>query len=162
MSTLHYELIDKYKEYKIVSTSTSTLHKKKYYIFDMVADSNVVMSGTHIVIGSYDTQKNIMTWGDLSNSLDRAMVNDIRKIRSILEKKLDGNYYADKDMNVLTTNEMMKFLTDVSDIIGKDIVISVSGSQNPHNVQGKSTNGKKGSIYHIHVITSIFSDNRYI
>lgn len=144
MSYLHHELINKYKTYEIISAD---VYLKKYnYLFNVIADSKIIIGGTHIVIGTYNTEKNIFIWADNSNVLDREIVKEIRDIRYELieSSKSDNNLkHAKEDIFIISTDEMMKMLNSISEVSQIDIIINI-----------------KNHIQHIHIIRKILVDNR--
>jgi hypothetical protein len=144
MSCLHYELVDKYKKYKIISEN---VYLKKYnYLFNVIVDSKIIIGGTHIILATYDTEKNIFMWADNSNVLDRVIVEEIRNIRYKLLESVKSNNnlkHAKKNILIMTTDEVMKLLSNISDVLQIDIIINI-----------------KNHIHHIHIIRKILSDNR--
>jgi hypothetical protein len=149
MSCLHYELVDKYKKYKIISAD---VYLKKYnYLFNVIADSKIIIGGTHIILATYDAKRNIFIWADNSNVLDRVILEEIRNIRyKLLESVKSNNVksnnifkYAKKNIVIMTTNEVMKLLSNISDVLQIDIIININNY-----------------LHHIHIIKKILSDNR--
>ena len=144
MSYLHHELINKYKKYEIISESVYL--KKHRYLFNIISNSKIIMGGIHIILGTYDFDKNIFIWADNSNILDRIVIKEIRNIRSkLLESYISDEYikYINKDIIVITSGDMMNMLSSISDVLQKDIIINFD---------------KKNQ--HIHIIQKILTDNR--
>ena len=148
MSSLHYELMNKYTKYEIISTDVRL--EKYNYLFNVIAslnsNSKIIIGGTHIVLGTYNTEKNIFAWADNSNVLDRGIVEEIRNIRSrLLESAKSDKYleYAGNDILIMTTDEITKMLNSISEALKIDIILNI-----------------RNNIQHIHMIRKILVDNR--
>ena len=140
MSDLHYDLIKRYKNYSIKSLGQK-IADTYHYMFDVIVKDNIIMSGIHIAMGSYDRNKNIFVWSNLSETLDRNIIKDIEKIRSNIK-----NTKIDEDISVLSTQDLLKELRNVSSALDIDILIDRSIESNMTNV---------------YIIKNIFSDNRH-
>lgn len=145
MSELHREIIDKYKKYSITSSSIKVEQDHKYHMFNVLSDDRILLSGVHIVIASYDTKKNILIWADVSNTLDRTMIEHVKEIKSLITENKDIFYteIANRYMSVITTDELFIFLDYIATLTHKQVLLNIYDG-----------------VYHIHSIENVFSDNR--
>lgn len=148
MSDLHYELNRDYGSYGFVC-STILQNNKRNFLFDVIVKDKIILSGTHLVIGSFDTEKNIFIWADNSNTLDKIMVDKIHSVRIELSDSKDKSHeelrqVTSKDQMVMTSNKFNQILTTISQILGKQVLI----------------NNTDYRILHVHVVDRIFYDNR--
>jgi uncharacterized protein YaiI (UPF0178 family) len=144
MSDLHYQIIERYQEYYLTSQAVQ-LANKNHYIFNLISKNKTLMSGTSIPLASYDLQKNVIVWADVSNTLDKSIVANVRDIRSKLSQSNDNKIVdtTSKDLVVITQDEMMELLSKVSRTINHEILID-----------------RSPNTLHIYVVKKILSDNR--
>lgn len=124
MSKLHDDLIDKHGKYTLSyniapSSSESSLF---YYFFHVITNNKNIMSGLYIPLGNFDTEKNVFVLSDISRTLDKNIVDEVKNIRNILlENDIDIGEYK-----VITRDNLFELIKSISSILNMEILIDTS------------------------------------
>lgn len=138
MSDLHNDLIKLYNKYSIESDGIK-INNAYRYVFDVIAKNKLIISGSHIVMGSYDRVKNVFIWGNKSATLDKSMVIEIEDARSKLNSDKSIKLKLIEDTVILSTQDLFEELYIVSQTLNKEILVDFPT---------------------IYIVKNIFSDNR--
>lgn len=140
MSDLHYDLNKRYGSYKM-ELSTLMHQDITHFLFDVVVNNELLMSGSQKVLCAYDPTVNVLAWADVSNTLDKVAQSETRKIRETLS---DSNItQASADLRAMSTDNFYQLLAKVSETLKKDVLLD-----------------NRDKIIHVYVVDRIFYDNR--
>lgn len=112
-----------------------------HFLFDVVVNNELLMSGSQKVLCAYDPTVNVLAWADVSNTLDKVAQSETRKIRETLS---DSNItQASADLRAMSTDNFYQLLAKVSETLKKDVLLD-----------------NRDKIIHVYVVDRIFYDNR--
>jgi hypothetical protein len=117
--SLHKKLIEKYKQYDIVFDDMNYL--------SIIHNSNILIRGKYLILGSYSLTKNIWIWADSSPTLDKNSIENIREFKNnIILKNINKNLrnFIESKPSLLKSHEMISILPrsqmfDMIDEIGR-------------------------------------------
>ena len=138
MSRLHREIIDTYRDYLLAFKLVEL--DRNHYLFNLRVENKTLVTGTSIPLGTYDQRQNTLIWADNSNSLDKSVVQEVRKIRRKLAPDIEE---ASKDISILSTSEFESILHRVSHILNKEILLDLATES-----------------IHIHLVNKLLTDDR--
>lgn len=138
MSKLHHDIIERYPNYILEFTLVEL--NKNHYMFRIIDNNKILMTGTAIPLGTYDVQRNAMIWGDCSNTLDKTIVKEIRKIRTTLSNEIEQ---TSLDFSVITRVELDEMLLKMSKLLNSEILLD-----------------NYDVFYHVYLIKKILTDER--
>ena len=138
MSRLHREIIDTYRDYLLAFKLVEL--DRNHYLFNLRVENKTLVTGTSIPLGTYDQRQNTLIWADNSNSLDKSIVQEVRKIRRKLAPDIEE---ASKDISILSTSEFESILHRVSHILNKEILLDLATES-----------------IHIHLVNKLLTDDR--
>jgi hypothetical protein len=138
MSQLHRDIIKRYQAYAMAFKVVEL--DKNHYMFHLFARDIPIVTGTAIPIATYDQNRNVFIWSDISDTLDKVIVNDVRKLRTELNEKIE---HASKSLIVMTRDEMNDMLFDMSKLLKKDILLDIA----PESI-------------HIYLVQKLLTDDR--
>ena len=138
MSRLHREIIESYRDYLLAFKLVEL--DRNHYLFNLRVGNQTLITGTSIPLGTYDQRQNTLIWADNSNSLDKSVVQEVRKIRRKLTPDIEE---ASKDISILSTSEFENILHRVSHILNKEILLDLATES-----------------IHIHLVNKLLTDDR--
>lgn len=138
MSQLHRDVIEKYHNYFLGFRLVEL--DRNHYLFHLISNNDILITGTGIPIATYDLQKNVLIWSDSSQTLDKAVVKEVRNIRKKLVPKINN---AAHDFTVITHSDLNGLLFDISEVLKHEILIDETAEN-----------------MHIYLVKKILTDDR--
>ena len=132
MSNLHYELNEKYGEYKLSYNNipSESDKSKSHHVFHVIANKKNVMTGIYIPIGNFDLEMNVFVLSDISATLEKTIVNEVKSIRKkLIKNDIDIGLYK-----VMTYDNLLELLKSISTILDMEIIINFSSSDKIYEI----------------------------